>query len=74
MGSERIIKQVRGRNKKLAGMGKDKAKKAKGPDMKAFVKEVMAAGRTLATAGSDTVQKKRGKAMFAKIRKKHGIK
>lgn len=71
---EDIIRDAQARRKKLAGPGKGKAKKAKGPDMAAFAKETMAAGHTMATAGSDTAQKKKAKSMFAKIRKKHGIK
>lgn len=53
--------------------GKKKAKKA-GPNMGEFASDVMKAGKAMASAGSDTVRKKQAKAMFAKIKRKHGIK
>jgi hypothetical protein len=54
-------------------MGGKKKPKA-GPNMSEFVSDVHKAGAAMAKAGSDTVKKKQAKAMFAKIRKKHGIK
>jgi hypothetical protein len=72
---EDIIADASARRKKLAGPGKKKKKSAPaGPNMSEFVDDVFKAARAMKSAGSDTVRQKQAKAMFAKIRRKHGIK
>ncbi|NIQ80984.1 MAG: hypothetical protein GTN93_23390 [Anaerolineae bacterium] len=71
---EDIIADASARRRKLAGSKGGKSKSGGGPNMSEFVADVQTALGEARRAGTDTVRQKKAKAMFAKIRKKHGIK